>query len=107
MKSTTEAADDIMANSRKKSDRVAISNPRNDFVATFSCGRNVARLPAAILEAALLINHTPIKRDAKWAGDSFVTMDSPIGESDNSPRVIMKYRTTSHHTDTFVVTSKP
>ena len=78
---------DIIANIVKKSVNVATSNPQNDLAGSPSIGNNVARLPARMLLAALLINQTPISRLANRTGDSLFTIDRPIGESDSSPMV--------------------
>jgi len=57
-------------------------------------GYSVLKRPAMRLEAAVDRNQTPIKRQAKRGGDSLETMDRPMGDMHNSPRVIMKYTPT-------------
>lgn len=70
----------------KKSLRVATSNPKKLFGSP-PVGNNAARLPANILDAALLMNHTPISKVANLAGLNWFTIDIPIGDNDNSPNV--------------------
>ena len=89
-KSSTDATPAITAKSKKKSVSVSILTPQKDAAGLPSAGSRVASSPARMLLVALLMNHTPISSDAMRAGESLVTSDSPIGDSDNSPMVFNK-----------------
>ena len=54
-------------------------------------GNKVENLPARMLLAALLINHTPMSKEAKRAGDNLFTILNPIGDRESSPQVWIAY----------------
>lgn len=56
-------------------------------VGKLGSGYNVLNYPASILANALVKNHTPIIRQANLAGESFDTIDKPIGDIHSSPNV--------------------
>lgn len=86
-KRSNEATPAITAKRVKNSVRLVISKPIKLFAGSVSLGSSVASLPAKILEAALLINQTPISNEAKRAGDNLFTIDKPIGDKQSSPIV--------------------
>ena len=49
-----------------------------------------ARIPASLFAAAFAKNHVPINNEENYRGASFVTKDSPTGEKQSSPQVIIK-----------------
>ena len=70
----------------KKSNKVTILNPKNDFDFPAS-GYSVLNVPASLLEVAIDKYHTPISNEANRTGDSLLTMDKPMGDRLNSPIV--------------------
>ena len=104
----TAATPAMTAKMRKKSERVVTSiMPKRLLAALPSDGNSVASCPAKTLEAALLMNYTPISSEARCAGESLLTIDSPIGERQSSPRVWMEYSATSHHMEILLDASTP
>ena len=85
-----EAAPAVQAKKMKKSDSVTISMPNTLAGILPGAGSSVANCPARMFAVALLINHTPIKSDARCVGDRRLTNDSPMGDSDSSPIVWRK-----------------
>jgi hypothetical protein len=54
-----------IAKTKKNLLSVSISIPKKNLLGRFGSGRRVANLPAKTLEAALLMNQTPINKEAK------------------------------------------
>lgn len=87
---------DIITNIMKKVSNPVMGIPnRVGTVVLEGSGYKHDKKPANILEAAADKNHTPIKRDMNLAGESLVTADSPIGDKQSSPKVIITYMATS------------
>ena len=101
MNSIIDAIAEITTKIIKKSNSVAISNPTNDLGLPAS-GYKELRDPASLLAVAIDKYHTPISSDAKRAGESLFTIDSPIGDRVSSPVVWMKYSPVSQSILTLV-----
>src|SRR5262249_50269481 len=63
-------------------------------------------LPANLFPAAFDRNQTPISADAYRDGASFVTIDSPTGDSISSPMVWKRYAPTIHNIPAFPAASR-
>ena len=65
-----------------------ITNPNKDENSVLvGSGYRVLNCPASQFAAAFARNHVPINKEANRRGASFVTIESPIGDRDNSPKV--------------------
>ena len=87
IRSITAAIIDITTNIMKNDEKVEIGIPKRYGVGKLGSGYNVLNWPASMLANALVKNHTPIMRQQNLAGESFDTIDNPIGDMHSSPNV--------------------
>ena len=60
-----------------------------------------------LLADAVLRNHTPINNEANFTGANLFTIDKPIGDKHNSPKVWIVYKLTNQIILTLIPGAKP
>lgn len=85
---------DIIINIIKNDEYPAICIPNKVGMGIPGSGYKLLKSPAIIFDAADERNHTPIIRQENRSGDNLETIESPIGDMQSSPSVIIKYTPT-------------